>query len=155
MNLQEHAGACIERAPGAQRVNLIDLIDPRHELTRLAAAIDWRAFEEAAAPPRQARLMVALLYLQCAYALTGDELVERWKANPHWQHFSGQVHLQCELPCDPSLLVAWLGGDGSAPSEPSPVQQRSHPSPRVRLVRAHGREVGCSSPATAYGPAAL
>jgi transposase, IS5 family len=106
------------------RLELVNLIDQRHELARLGDLIDWQAFESAwgpqftsstGRPALPTRLMAALLYLKHVYALSDEELVERWCENPYWQHFSGMRYFQHELPCDPSSLTRWrtrIGEEG-------------------------------------------
>jgi transposase, IS5 family len=106
------------------RMELLNLIDLRHELVKLAALIEWPAFEQAWGPKFESttgrpalptRLMASLLYLKHAFAMSDEEVVERWKENPYWQHFSGQRYFQHELPCDPSSLVRWrqrIGEEG-------------------------------------------
>lgn len=106
------------------RTELVNLIDQRHELVKLATLIDWPAFVEAWGPKFESttgrpaldtRLMAALLYLKHAYALSDEDVVERWVENPYWQHFSGQRYFRHELPCDPSSLVRWrqrIGEEG-------------------------------------------
>jgi len=97
-------------------MELVNLIDHRHELVKIAALIDWPAFIEAWGPKLESatgrpaldkRLMAALVYLKHAFALSDEEVVERWKANSYWQHFSGERYFQHELPCNPSSLVRW------------------------------------------------
>lgn len=61
--------------------------------------------------------MAALLYLKHAYALSDEEMVERWIENPCWQHFSGEKYLRHALPCDPSSLVRWRQRIGEAGCE--------------------------------------
>lgn len=106
------------------RMELVNLIDQRHELVKLAALIDWPAFVEAWGPKFESttgrpaldtRLMASLLYLKHAFALSDEDVVPRWVENPYWQHFSGQCYFQHELPCDPSSLVRWrqrIGEEG-------------------------------------------
>jgi IS5 family transposase len=106
------------------RMELVNLIDQRHELVRLAALIDWPAFNEAWGPKFESttgrpalptRLMASLLYLKHTFALSDEDVVQRWIENPYWQHFSGQRYFQHELPCDPSSLVRWrqrIGEEG-------------------------------------------
>lgn len=74
------------------RMELANLIDQRHELVKLAALIEWPAFVEAWGPKFESttgrpaldtRLMAALLYLKHAFALSDEEVVERWKENPY------------------------------------------------------------------------
>jgi IS5 family transposase len=108
------------------RTELVNLIDQRHELVRLAELIEWRAFSEqwsaqftstTGRPALPTRLMAALLYLKHAYALSDEEVVQRWVENPYWQHFSGEKYFRHELPCDPSSLVRWRQRIGEAGCE--------------------------------------
>ena len=96
------------------RTELVNLIDQRHELVKLAQLIDWQAFADKWSPQFESttgrpalptRLMAALLYLKHVYALSDDDVVERWRENPYWQHFSGERYFRHDLPCDPSSLV--------------------------------------------------
>lgn len=88
------------------RMELVNLIDQRHELVRLAALIDWDAFSQqwspqftstTGRPALPTRLMAALLYLKHVYALSDEDVVERWCENPYWQHFSGERYFRHEL----------------------------------------------------------
>lgn len=63
------------------------------------------------------RLMAALLYLKHAYALSDEDMVERWTENPYWQHFNCVRYFQHALPCDPSSLVSWRQRIGEAGCE--------------------------------------
>ena len=106
------------------RTELVNLIDQRHELVRLGELIDWQAFSDkwspqfvstTGRPALPTRLMAALLYLKHVYALSDEDVVERWCENPYWQHFSGERYFRHELPCDPSSLVRWrqrIGEEG-------------------------------------------
>ena len=98
------------------RTELVNLIDQRHELVRLAELLDWQAFADEWSPQFVAttgrpalptRLMAALLYLKHVYALSDEDTVRRWSENPYWQHFSGERYFHHDLPCDPSNLVRW------------------------------------------------
>ncbi len=108
------------------RTELVNLIDQRHELFRLAELIDWQAFANewspqfvstTGRPALPTRLMAALLYLKHVYALSDENAVERWSENPYWQHFSGERYFQHELPCDSSSLVRWPQRIGEAGCE--------------------------------------
>ena len=108
------------------RTELVNLIDQRHELVRLAGLIDWQAFSDqwspqfvstTGRPALPTRLMAALLYLKHVYALSDEDVVERWCENPYWQHFSGERYFRHELPCDPSSLVRWRARIGEAGCE--------------------------------------
>ena len=103
------------------RPRLIDLIDPRHELVKLAALIDWEVFEREWAgffpsgkgrPATEPRLVAGLLYLQHAYRLSDEAVVARWVENPYYQHFTGETFFQHRPPIDPSSLTRWRGRIG-------------------------------------------
>ena len=103
------------------RPRLIDLIDPRHELVKLAGLIDWEVFEREWAgffssgkgrPATEPRLVAGLLYLQHAYRLSDEAVVARWVENPYYQHFTGETFFQHRPPIDPSSLTRWRGRIG-------------------------------------------
>ncbi len=106
------------------RPRLVDMIDPRHELTKLATLIDWEVFEREWAgffpsatgrPATPPRLVAGLLYLQHAYRLSDEAVVARWIENPYHQHFTGETFFQHRAPIDPSSLTRWrkrIGEEG-------------------------------------------
>ena len=103
------------------RPRLIDMIDPRHELVKLSALIDWTVFEREWAgffpsgkgrPATEPQLVAGLLYLQHAYRLSDEAVVARWVENPYYQHFTGEVFFQHRPPIDPSSLTRWRGRIG-------------------------------------------
>ena len=103
------------------RPRLIDLIDPRHELVKLAGLIDWEVFEREWAgffpsskgrPAMEPRLVAGLLYLQHTYRLSDEAVVARWVENPYYQHFTGETFFQHRPPIDPSSLTRWRGRIG-------------------------------------------
>jgi IS5 family transposase len=103
------------------RPRLIDLIDPRHELVKLAALIDWAVFDREWAgffpsskgrPATEPRLVAGLLYLQHAHRLSDEAVVARWVENPYYQHFTGEAFFQHRPPIDPSSLTRWRGRIG-------------------------------------------
>ena len=106
------------------RPRLVDLIDPRHELVKLTALIDWEVFEREWAgffpsatgrPATPPRLVAGLLYLQHAYRLSDEAIVARWVENPYYQHFTGETFFQHKLPIDSSSLTRWrkrIGEEG-------------------------------------------
>ncbi|MCO5120700.1 MAG: IS5 family transposase [Burkholderiaceae bacterium] len=105
------------------RLELVNLIDARHELVRLAELIDWSVFERefggqfvstTGRPALPTRLVAGLLYLKHTFALSDEDVVERWVENPYWQHFCGERYFRHELPCDPSSLVRWRQRIGEA-----------------------------------------
>ena len=103
------------------RPRLVDMIDPRHELVRLAALIDWGWFEREWAgffpsdegrPATHPRLVTGLMYLQHAYGLSDEAVVARWVENPYFQHFTGETFFRHRAPIHPSSLSRWRGRIG-------------------------------------------
>jgi transposase, IS5 family len=106
------------------RPRLVDIIDMRHELVKLAALIDWEFFEvewaeffpsDRGRPASSPRLVAGLLYLQHAYRLSDEAVVARWIDSPYVQHFCGETFFQHHVPIDPSSLVRWrkrIGEEG-------------------------------------------
>ena len=65
------------------RPRLVDMIDPRHELVKLSALIDWEVFEREWSgffPSGKGRPATEprLLYLQHAYRLSDGSRPSRW-----------------------------------------------------------------------------
>lgn len=93
--------------------NLIESINPEHELCKLADEIKWEEFEGEFArlysavgcPAKPVRLMVGLLILKQVYGLADETVMEEWVSNPYFQHFCGEAVFQWKFPCDPSDLV--------------------------------------------------
>ena len=94
------------------RMKLEQLISQRHELYRLAKAIDWQACEdkfgalyaEAGRPGIPVRLMVGLEYLKQAFNVSDEDVVAGWVENPYWQYFCGAEYFSHQLPIDPSQM---------------------------------------------------
>ena len=108
------------------RQELVNIINMRHELVRLAELIDWSVFDRefgaqfvstTGRPALPTRLVAGLLYLKHAYALSDEDIVERWVENPYFQYFCGERYFQHEMPCDPSSLVRWRKRIGEAGAE--------------------------------------
>ncbi|UZO94747.1 IS5 family transposase [Roseomonas mucosa] len=106
------------------RPRLVDMIDGRHELVRLAALIDWSWFEREWAgffpaaegrPATHPRLVAGLMYLQHAYRLSDEAVLARWVEHPYFQHFTGETFFQHRAPIHPSSLSRWrsrIGEEG-------------------------------------------
>lgn len=103
------------------RPRLVDMIDGRHELVRLAALVDWSWFEREWAsffpasegrPATHPRLVAGLMYLQHAFNLSDEAVLARWVENPYFQHFTGETFFQHRLPIHPSSLSRWRGRIG-------------------------------------------
>ena len=86
---------------------MVDLIDRRHELVKLAALIDWKVFERESEglfpsplgrPATPTRLVAGLLSLQHAFRLSDEAVVARWAETPYWQQFCGETFVGKTVP---------------------------------------------------------
>ena len=97
------------------RAHLSNIINPRHELVRLAQLIDWRMFEtafgplyaEVGRPGLPTRLLVGLHLLKHIFNLSDEVVCAGWVENPYYQHFCGFDYFQYELPIDRSSMTRW------------------------------------------------
>ena len=105
------------------RLKLVNVIDGRHELCRLAQRMRWSEladqfgalYAEQGRPGVPIRLMVGLQYLKHAFGLSDEVVVKTWVENPYWQYFCGEEYFQHELPIDPSQMTRFrtrLGESG-------------------------------------------
>lgn len=105
---------------------LADLLNPRHELYRLANLIDWQVLDnefgqffspDLGAPALPTRLVAGLHYLKHAFACSDEAVVERWVENPYWQYLCGEEFFRHQLPCHPTSLTKWRNRIGEAGCE--------------------------------------
>lgn len=98
------------------RARLDQLVNPEHELVRLAGLIDWRFLDErcgaaysdaAGRPPLPTRLMAGLAILKHTYNLSDEGLCDRWIENPYFQLFCGETFFCHVLPFDRSSITRW------------------------------------------------
>jgi IS5 family transposase len=97
------------------RARLDQIINMRHELVRLGAAIDWSwideelagAFAENGWPAVPTRFMIGLLLLKHVFDLSDEATCERWVYDPYFQHFTGEEFFQHSLPHERSNLSHW------------------------------------------------
>ena len=102
--------------------NLVDQLDPRHPLLKLAQHIPWQFFEDEFAPlyshrgkpAKPIRLMVGLSILKHVENLSDEVLVNRWVQNPYYQVFCGETVFQWQLPCDSSDMTYFRKRIGEA-----------------------------------------
>jgi IS5 family transposase len=106
------------------RNRLDNLVDQRHELVKLADAIDWEVFDRQwgalyedrkGAPALRTRLVAGLRYLKHIHKLSDEQVVARWVENPYYQYFCGETYFQHEVPCHPTSLTRWrkrIGEEG-------------------------------------------
>lgn len=93
--------------------DLLDQLNPRHSLLKLAGSIPWEYFEAAFAPlyspqgrpAKPIRLMVGLSILKHLENLSDEVLIQRWVRDPYQQSFCGETDFQWEPPCDPSEMT--------------------------------------------------
>jgi len=90
------------------------ILNPGHELIRLACKIDWPALDaafadcyrpELGAPAKAVRLVVGLHYAKYAFDESDESVVARWIENPYWQYFCGYMHMQCACPIHPTSMT--------------------------------------------------
>jgi len=98
------------------RSRLDQIINMKHELVRLAQAIDWPVLEArfgtvysdgAGMPPLPTRLMAGLAILKHTFNLSDEALCERWVDNPYFQYLCGEEFFRHELSFDRSSMTRW------------------------------------------------
>ena len=116
--------ATVPQSQDLFRPMLVELVNLKHPLVKLAEVIEWEHIDTLCVPlfPSQRgrpaiapRLIAGLLYLQHAFDLSDEEVVWAWVENPYWQMFTGETYFQTEPPIDPSSLTRWrkrLGVEG-------------------------------------------
>jgi IS5 family transposase len=107
------------RETGAQdlfRSRLDQIINMKHELVRLAQAIDWPVLEARfgavysdgpGMPPLPTRLMAGLAILKHTFDLSDESLCARWVENPYFQYLCGEMFFCHDLPFDRSSMTRW------------------------------------------------
>jgi IS5 family transposase len=106
------------------RARLESIIDPRHELVKLAGKVDWSRLQEDLSvyycpdngrPGGSIRLMAGLQMLKDMKGLSDEEVCAVWRENPYMQHFCGEEFFQHRLPVEPpslSILRKRIGKTG-------------------------------------------
>src|SRR5215472_1079403 len=97
------------------RARLDQIINLKHELVRLAAEVDWTwidgeiapLYSEQGRPAVPTRFMIGLLLLKHIYALSDEDVCERWVENPYFQLFTGEEFFQHAFPPERSGLSHW------------------------------------------------
>ena len=96
------------------RSSLEAIVDPGHELIRLAALIGWDRFDDAFGAHYHerkgrhglpTRLMAGLHLLKHMKGLSDEETCAVWLENPYFQYFCGETHFQHRLPFDRSSMT--------------------------------------------------
>jgi IS5 family transposase len=97
------------------RARLDQIIDLKHELVRLADAIDWDwidgeiapLFSDKGRPGIATRFAIGLLLLKHIYGLSDEDVCARWVENPYFQHFTGEEFFRHAFPHERSDLSHW------------------------------------------------
>jgi len=103
------------------RTRLDQIINMKHELVRLAQTIDWDwidgeladCFSEAGRPGLPTRFMVGLLLLKQTYALSDEQVCDRWVYDPYFQYFTGAEFFAHAFPHERSGISHWRKRIGS------------------------------------------
>lgn len=82
--------------------DLIDQLNPKHPLLRLADQSDWSVFDDEFSPlyshlgkpSKHIHLMVGLSILKHMENLSDEVLVQRWVQDPYYQAFTGEAEFQ-------------------------------------------------------------
>jgi IS5 family transposase len=102
--------------PELFRSALVNLVDPKHPLVRLAGLIDWERFRTAFGPLSRdgvgrpglpTRLMVGLHLIKHMDGLSDEAVCARFLDSPSVQLFCGESHVQHALPLDRSSMTCW------------------------------------------------
>jgi IS5 family transposase len=106
------------------QVPLVQFIDKEHELCQLTEKINWDELEKDLSvyycpdngrPSIPIRKITGVILLKRMFKESDESVVDRWKENPYWQYFCGEVHFQHHWPFDPTELIKFrqrLGEEG-------------------------------------------
>ena len=95
-------------------VPLVQFINKNHELCQLAEKINWDELEhdlsvyyciDNGRPSIPIRKIVGVVFLKRMFNESDESVVDRWKENPYWQYFCGEVNFQHNWPFDPTELI--------------------------------------------------
>ena len=94
---------------------LDQIINMKHELVQLAGKLDWEwldgeiapLFSDKGRPAIESCFVLGLLLLKHIFALSDEEVCERWVYDPYFQHFTGEEFFQHAFPHERSDLSHW------------------------------------------------
>ena len=97
------------------KARLDQIINMKHELVSLADKIDWAWLDEQIAPYFSAhgrpgepvRFIIGMFILKHTYALSDEQVWDRWVESPYFQYFTGEEFFQHDLPHERSGLSHW------------------------------------------------
>lgn len=108
------------------KVPLLSFIREDHELCLLANKIDWDLVEQDFSeyycldngrPSIPIRKVVGVILLRRMFNLSDESVVDKWRENPYWQYFCGEVNFQHEPPFDPTELIKFRKRVGESGAE--------------------------------------
>ena len=98
------------------KIELIDLVDPEHELVILANKFNWNKIDEICSAyfcndngriGHSSRLVIGLLLLKQLHSLSDLEVCQQFVQNPYYQYLCGFSHFEHKLKFNPSSLTKW------------------------------------------------
>src|SRR5213594_720495 len=97
------------------RARLDQIINLKHELVQLAGKLDWEwldgeiapLYSDKGRPGIKTRFVIGLLLLKHIFALSDEEVCERWVYDPYFQYFTGEEFFQHAFPHERSDLSHW------------------------------------------------
>jgi transposase, IS5 family len=97
------------------RARLDQIINMQHELVQLAGKLDWEwldgevapLYSDTGRPGIETRFVIGLLLLKHIFALSDEEVCERWVYDPYFQYFTGEEFFQHVFPHERSDLSHW------------------------------------------------
>ncbi len=108
------------------KVPLVVFIQEDHELCLLARKIDWDFVEkdfmdyyclDNRRPSIPIRKIVGVILLRRMFNLSDESVVDKWRENPYWQYFCGEVNFQHKAPFDPTELIKFRKRIGESGAE--------------------------------------
>lgn len=98
------------------KIELIDIVDPEHELVLLANKFNWLKIDEICSTyfcntngriGHSSRLVIGLLLLKQLNNLSDLEVCQHFVQNPYYQYLCGFTHFEHKLKFNPSSLTKW------------------------------------------------
>ena len=97
------------------RARLDQIINMKHALVQLAGKLDWEwldgeiapLYSDKGRPGIKTRFVIGLLLLKHIFALSDEEVCERWVYDPYFQYFTGEEFFQHAFPHERSDLSHW------------------------------------------------
>ncbi len=96
------------------QVPIVQFINKNHDICQLSERINWEDIEsdlseyycvDNGRPSVPIRKIVGVILLKRMFNESDESVVDRWKENPYWQYFCGEVNFQHHWPFDPTDLI--------------------------------------------------